>query len=74
MRQFLTIENPLNMMDNVFNVKALFIFEIFTFLSRLSGYVEKGLDKKPMVSFKIYVVTDWTTNDYNTHITKYLKK
>ena len=46
------------MMDNVFNVKALFIFEIFTFLSRLSGYVEKGLGKKAMVSFKIYVVTD----------------
>ena len=74
MRQFLTTENPLKMMDNVFNVKAPFIFEIFTFLSRLSGYVEKGLDKKAMVSFKIYVVTDWTTNDYNTHITKYLKK
>ena len=27
-----------------------------------------------MVSFKIYDVTDWTTNNYNTHIAQYLKK
>ena len=27
-----------------------------------------------MVNFKMYDVTDWTTNNYNTHITQYLKK
>ena len=27
-----------------------------------------------MVNFKIYDVTDWTTNIYNTHIAQYLKK
>ena len=32
------------------------------------------LDKKAMVNFKIYYVTDWTTNNYNTHIAQYLKK
>ena len=30
------------------------------------------LDKK--VNFKIYDITDWTKNNYNTHITQYLKK
>ena len=29
-------------------------------------YVEKRFDKKPMVNFENYHVTDWTTNDYNT--------
>ena len=48
-------------MKNVFWLifKALFIFEIFTFLSWLFGHVEKQLDKKAKVNFKIYDVTDW---------------
>ena len=34
MRQFLTTENPLKMMKNIyFKLKALFVLEIFTFLS-----------------------------------------
>ena len=37
-------------------------------------YVEKQLDKKAMVDFKFYDVTDWTTNNYNTYIAQYLKK
>ena len=56
-----------------FTLKALFVLEIFTFLSRLFGYVRKDLDKKDEVNFKIYDVTDWTTNDYNKHIVQYLK-
>ena len=56
-----------------FTLKALFVLEIFTFLSRLFGYVRKDLDKKDEVNFKIYNVTDWTTNDYNKHIVQYLK-
>ena len=37
-------------------LKALYILEIFTFLSRLFGYVEKLLDDD---------VIDWTTNNYD---------
>ena len=44
-------------------LKALFVLDIFTFLSRLFGYLEKRFDKKAMVNFKIYNVTDWTTNN-----------
>ena len=39
-------------------LKALFVLDIFTFLSRVFGYVEKRLDKKAMVNYKIYDVTD----------------
>ena len=31
--------------------------------------IEKRLDKKVMVNFKICSVTDWTTNNYNTNTT-----
>ena len=65
------------MMKNAFCfiLKALFILEIFTFLRYLLfGYVEKRLDKKAMVNFKIYDVADWATNNYNTHITQYVTK
>ena len=49
-------------------LKALFILEMFTFLYLPFDYAEKRLDKKPMVNFEIYGVTDWTSNNYNTHI------
>ena len=39
-------------------LKALFVLDIFTFLSRVFGYVEKRLDKKAMVNYEIYDVTD----------------
>ena len=57
-----------------FMLKAVLIFEILTFTSWLFVYVEKRLDKKAMVNFKVDDVTDWTTNDHNTHIAQYLKK
>ena len=57
-----------------FMLKAVLIFEILTFTSWLFGYVEKRLDKKAMVNFKVDDVTDWTTNDHNTHIAQYFKK
>ena len=46
------------MIKNAFYVmlKPLYILEIFTFLSRLFGYVEKLLD---------HDVIDWTTNNYD---------
>ena len=42
-------------MENAFYfmLKALLFLKIFTFLSRLFGYVEKRLDKKAKVNFKI---------------------
>ena len=63
-------------MENTFYfmLKALFVLEIFTFLSWLFGYVEKWLDKKAVINFRIYGVTDWTTNNYNTYISLCLKK
>ena len=69
-------ESLLKMMENAFYfmLKFLFVLEIFTFLSWLFVYVEEPLNKKAMVDFKIYDVTDWITNSYNTHIEKYLKK
>ena len=56
-----------------FMLKALFILEIFKFLSWLFGYVEKRLDKKVKVNFKIYDVTDWTTNDSHFPTSQELK-
>ena len=76
LRQFLAIENHLKMMKNTFYfmLKSLFVLEIFAFLPNLFGYVEKRLDIKAMINLKMHDVTDWTTSNYNTHITKYLKK
>ena len=64
------------MMTNAFYflLKATYILEKFTFLSWLFGYVEKRLDKKAEVNFKIYDVTGLTVNNYNTHIIQHLKK
>ena len=56
-----------------FMFKALSALEIFKFLSRRFVYVGKRLDKKVMVNFKIYDVTDWITDNYNAHIIQYLK-
>ena len=74
--QFLAIEIPLKMVKNAFYfmLKPFFVLEIFTFLDWLFGYVEKGFDKKAMVNFKINDVTVWINNNYNMHITRYLKK
>ena len=49
-------------------LKALFVLEVFTFLSWLFGYAEKRLDKKAMVNLKIYDVKDWAINNCNTYI------
>ena len=57
-----------------FMLKTLFVLTIFTFLSNFIDPVEKRLDKKAKNNFKIYDVTDWETNNYDTHIAQYLKK
>ena len=53
-------------------VKDLFFLEIFTLLYRFFGHVEILLDKKTML--KVYDVKGCPTNNYNTHITQYLRK
>ena len=49
------------MMKNAFyfKLKALFVLNIFEFLSLLLGDVEKQPDQKDEVNFKIYDVTTW---------------
>ena len=58
------------MMKNAFYfmLKAFLVLEIFTFFFGLFVYVQKWLDKKAKVNFKMYGVTDWTTSNYNAHI------
>ena len=48
-------------------LKALFVLEIFEFLFCPDILImqKNGMDKEAKVNFKIYDVTDWTTNDYN---------
>ena len=55
-------------------LKAVAVLEIYTFSSWIYGYVEKQLDKKTKVNFKIYDVTEWTRIDYNKHIAHYIEK
>ena len=56
-----------------FTFKALFVLKIFKFSSWLSGNVEKQLDLKDKVNFKIYNFITWETNNCNTHIAQYIK-
>ena len=51
-----------------FMLKALFVLEISTFCPDVVGYEEKRLDKKAQFNFKIFDVTDLTTNNYQAHI------
>ena len=54
--------------------KALCVLKIFILLSWLFALVGKWLYKKTKFNFKIYNATDWTANNYNTHIAQFLKK
>ena len=65
------------MMKNAFYFmsKAVFVLDIFVpFLSWHFGFIEKRLDKKAIINSKIYDITDWETNNYNTYIVQYVKK
>ena len=55
------------------HVTALFVLEVYPSMSWLFGCLEKRFDKVAMVNFKIYDVTIWTSNNYNTHIAQYLQ-
>ena len=57
--------------DFYFMLKAIFVLESFV---KSFGYEENQLDKKVVINFKIYDVSDCTANNYNTHTAQYLKK
>ena len=75
LRQFLTTESSLKLTKNAFNftLKGLFVLKIFKFLSSFFDHVEKRPDQKDKGNFKMYDVTTWLTNNFNTHIDEYLK-
>ena len=53
-------QSPLKLMKNAFYFMliTLFVVEIFAFLFCYFGYVGKLIDKKAMVNFKVFEVTD----------------
>ena len=57
-----------------FTSKALFVFKIFKFFSRLFGHAVKRLDKKDKVNFKFYDITVWLATNLNTNIAHYFEK
>ena len=57
-----------------FILKGFFALKIFKFLSWPFGHVEKRLDWKDKVIFKISDVMNCEINDYHTPITQYLKR
>ena len=52
------------MVNNVFSfiLKAFYVLKIITLFFDNFAYVEKWLDKKADVDFKIYDVTNWNTS------------
>ena len=44
-------------------LKAFFVLKIITVLPWVFGYVEKKAWQEKAVIFKIFAVTDWTTNN-----------
>ena len=59
LRQFLATDSPLKMMKNAFyfTLKALLVLKIFKLLSSIFGHVEKRVDWKDKVNFKVDDVT-----------------
>ena len=64
------------MMKNVFYLilEALFVLEIFNFLSWLFGNVEKMTWLEKKANFKVHDVTAWLKSNGQTHIAPYLKR
>ena len=48
-----------------FTLKALFVLKLFQLVSQRFGHVQKRLDEKDKVNFKIYDVATWVTNNCN---------
>ena len=75
-RHFLATESSLKIVKNYFyfTLKTFFVIKIFKFLFQIFGHVEKRLDYKDKVKFKINDVTTRLTNKINTLIAQHLKK
>ena len=58
----------------LFHVKRYPFSKYLNFCSVFFDHVGKRLDKNVKVNFKFYDVTDWTINNYNTHIVQCLTK
>ena len=55
--------------------QKLFLFSRYlTFCLEFFGRAAKRHDQKEKVNFKVYEVTAWLTNNYNTHIAQYPEK
>ena len=57
----------------LFHLESMFL-EYLHFCLDFFGHVGKWVDKKAKINFKFYGATDWTVNNYNTHLAQYLKK
>ena len=68
--QFVATLNPLKMMKNAFDftLKLYLFLRYLEFCPDFSRHIGKQLDKK------IYDIANWKTNNYNTHIARYLRK
>ena len=56
-------------------LEALFVLQILTFFCHYFLVMQsKRLNKNGKVNCKIYDVTIWLTNDYNTHVAPCLTK
>ena len=51
-----------------FTLKSSFCSQDISIFSLLFSNIEKQLDEKDKVHFKIYNVATWETNNCNTHI------
>ena len=73
---FFATENPLKMIKNAFyfTLKAVLVLKIFKCISCIFSHIEKRLNYKDKVNFKIYGVVNWLINNCKTHIDQYLKK
>ena len=58
----------------ILKLKVFKSLKYLNFCPDVFGNVVIRLDKKAKINFKIYDVTTWETNNYNTHIPQYLKK
>ena len=54
--------------------KFLSVLKYLIFFPDVFCQVGKWLDKEVKINFKIFDVTNWETNHYNTHNTQYQKK
>ena len=71
-RQFLATGSPSKMMKNnfYFTLKSLFVLKTLKYLCQVFGHIQTRTDLKAKISFKIYDVINWETNNYNIEITQ----